>query len=66
MTFDPQTEYGLAVGNRVEHRCEASAHGTILHIDCNLPDITTCKVEWDDCPGKADVQWTNKLVVISS
>lgn len=66
MTFDPQTEYGLAVGDRIEHRRDASLRGTIQHIDCNLPDITTCEVEWDDCPGQTDVQWTNKLVVISS
>lgn len=66
MTFNPQTEYGLAVSDRVEYQREASAHGTIRHIDCNLPDITTCEVEWDDCPGQSDIQWTNKLVVISS
>jgi hypothetical protein len=62
MTYDPYIEYGLAVGCRVDHRREAGAPGTIRRIDCNLPDITTCDVEWDDCPGRTDVQWTNKIV----
>ncbi len=44
---------------------DISHQGTVVSIDTNLPDITTCRVLWDDDNTHTpDVQWTNKLVVV--
>jgi hypothetical protein len=65
--FTKDTEYGdLKIGSRVYHEKEdPSIQGTVVSIDTNLPDITTCRVLWDDDDTHTpDVQWTNKLVVV--
>jgi len=61
------TEYGgIKVGSHVYHiKDDISHQGTVVSIDTNLPDITTCRVLWDDDNTHTpDVQWTNKLVVV--
>lgn len=60
-------EYGgIKVGSHVYHiKDDISHQGTVVSIDTNLPDITTCRVLWaDDNTHTPDVQWTNKLVVV--
>lgn len=57
-------EYGLFVGSRVEHKGDPGIFGTVIHIDENLYDITTCSVVWDDADeGVVSIQWTNKLIL---
>jgi hypothetical protein len=60
MSNDPT--HGFSVNDRVEHIRDEGSRGTILSIDENMPDVTTCNVLWDD-RGK-DIVWTNKLRLI--
>ena len=58
--------YGVKVGDRVQHVKDIGIMGTVLHIDDNLIGVTTCEILWDDSiDGATDIQWTNKLVVVS-
>lgn len=56
-------DYRVKVGMRVCHIKDPEATGTVISVDDNLEDVTTCVVLWDDGPSH-DVQWTNKLVAI--
>lgn len=60
-----QNNYGIQKGDRVCHTREQSWIGTVIHIDTNLEDVTTCNIIWDDQPAGVDIQWTNKLLVIN-
>jgi hypothetical protein len=68
ISSNPQTrqirEYGICLGMRVSHKFEESS-GTVIQIDENLPDITTCQVWWDNYPTSS-VEWTNKLQEITN
>jgi len=59
-----RNRYGVAVKDRIVHVSDSSWTGTVVHLDRNLPDVTTCCVHWDDEPADAtDSVWTNKLRV---
>lgn len=57
-------EYPFIEGDRVCHIRDENLIGQITHIDRNIPHPTTCNIKWDDCEID-DIQWTNKLVLIS-
>ena len=57
------------IGDRVEHYKELGFPGVIVQIDpyeiCGFPsDVTTCQVLWDDS-DTPDIQWTNKLRLLT-
>lgn len=55
----------LKKSDRVVHIKDNSLFGTVVEVDNNLRDITTCKVIWDDDKEQEpDIQWTNKLIKI--
>ena len=58
-----RNEYGVAVGDCIQHVKDDSWTGRVTHLDRNLPQITTCKVHWNGYL-EDDIQWTNKLLRI--
>ena len=64
------TDFWLKVGDRVHHVKDIGSIGKVIYIDFNLilagKDVTTCLVLWDDGEDVdvADIQWTNKLVLL--
>lgn len=55
--------YHVDVGDRVEHCRQSGLTGVVTAVDRNLPDVTTCVVNWDDGQGLG-VVWTNKIMPI--
>ncbi len=64
----------VTIGCRVHHRREDTLQGYVVQVDDAVDDIATCRVVWGAASladawatphEDQDVQWSNKLVVIS-
>jgi hypothetical protein len=63
---DQANEFWLKVGDRVAWKPDPVVLGTVKSVDLDCYPlekygITTANIEWDDCAGSIDIQWTNKL-----
>lgn len=71
--MDTVIDYGISVGDKVEHIKSDDMTGIITQIDSDydLGGVTTCTVAWEAqtleeallyAKEDLDIQWTNKLV----
>lgn len=67
LTTEP---FWLQPQDRVRHKREPQALGTVLSVDLDCYPlheygVTTAEVLWNDADGVTDIQWTNKLELVN-